>query len=703
MTLSLLPGALDSAANLPTTIALTDAQGSAPPHAHQHDILNDAMAKTESYALLGPGGTRILAIGLHADGVTDDSALIQSCLDQLPATGGTVYLPNGAIAVAANIVLGTSAKQNRRLVGAGAGHVHNTGSQIDGTKLLWTGASGGTMVTSSATAGAGGQFLNGCFLENLVLDGANLANVGWSIVSMRFGGTNNVTIRGCKTYGLTTEIVLLGEPAGVGWNTFANLTISALGTTNGGGMLLGGHDAGSGLYNTSFNSLVNVYVQHIGTGNGITFTSGDNNTLDGGSCYRISGTGIGLLFDGAATKNNYLFHFDPGAGQITQQNSSSNNIVWADTINYGGIPTIAAGTILRYYNHGAAGWVNSRQAKTTTYAVANADRACTIALGGTAFYAVTVGAASGFDPDFVCRITNEDTGRGKSIQINGLTTFILWPGQTITLYNSNNVWKYEDPGRWRLSGGVTVNVDGTNGLSTNDGLSTGAGGAFDTFAHARDAILNGFDLNGQNVTIQMANGTYTTSCRVTRPFVGSGVVTLQGDTTTPTNVIISTTSIDAIYVSTGGQLSVQGLQLKTTTSGYGIDADQGGQIAVTGKMDFGACADGHMVASAAGQIRIVGVSYTISGAAPIHTNASGGNFIISGGTTTISGTPAFSNAFAYGQNLGYIQSNGVTFSGSATGVRYSANTNSVIQTFGSGATYFPGGTSGTTGTGGQYA
>jgi hypothetical protein len=50
-----------------------------------------------------------------------------------------------------------------------------------------------------------------------------------------------------------------------------------------------------------------------------------------------------------------------------------------------------------------------------------------------------------------------------------------------------------------------------------------------------------------------------------------------------------------------------------------------------------------------------------------------------------------------------ISSANVTFSGAATGARYFANMNSIIQTNGGGANFFPGDSAGSTATGGQYA
>jgi hypothetical protein len=71
-------------------------------------------------------------------------------------------------------------------------------------------------------------------------------------------------------------------------------------------------------------------------------------------------------------------------------------------------------------------------------------------------------------------------------------------------------------------------------------------------------------------------------------------------------------------------------------------------------------------------------------------------------TATLSGAPAFSSQFAFADRLGFITNANVVYSGSATGTRYVANSNAVINTNGGGASYFPGSVAGSTATGGQY-
>ena len=72
-------------------------------------------------------------------------------------------------------------------------------------------------------------------------------------------------------------------------------------------------------------------------------------------------------------------------------------------------------------------------------------------------------------------------------------------------------------------------------------------------------------------------------------------------------------------------------------------------------------------------------------------------------TITMSGSRAFSGAFAACTNRGGMTVFVLTKSGSATGKYYGVTLNGVINTFGAGATALFGNAAGTTATGGQYA
>src|SRR4051812_10178879 len=246
----------------------------------------------------------------------------------------------------------------------------------------------------------------------------------------------------------------------------------------------------------------------------------------------------------------------------------------------------------------------------------------------------------------------------------------------------------------------------TDGADGNNGLANSSGGAFLTIQKAIDTAA-ALDLSVYNVTIQVADGTYTGAVTVTGPWVGSGSVTLQGNTTTPGNVVITTPGAGAaaLLVQSGGRLSVTGFKL--VSSGTGATAglkSSGSAILVTGAMDFGA-ANRQMQAAGSGSITFgAGITYNISAGAVTHIFcSSSGNVAIEGCTVTTTGTVAFSGAFATSSFVGVVFIDSNTFAGaSATGSRYSITANGVVYTGGAGATYLPGNAAGTTGSGGQY-
>ena len=236
----------------------------------------------------------------------------------------------------------------------------------------------------------------------------------------------------------------------------------------------------------------------------------------------------------------------------------------------------------------------------------------------------------------------------------------------------------------------------TTGSDANNGLASGT--PFLTIQHAIN-VVQSLDLNGFTVTIQLADGTYTAGAIVSGAFTGSGTVIINGDSSTPSNVIISAAT--CFNVNNGGIITIQNCKLVSTANA--LQAATGGIIYTGVGIVFGAATTAHIYADDGGRI-IVNGNYTINGGAAAHLSCTFLSEISlsSGITVTVSGTPAFSAAFAVAQNA-TIAAQGISFSGSATGTRYSAFLNGVIFTNGGGSSYFPGSLAGTTTTGGQYA
>jgi hypothetical protein len=239
----------------------------------------------------------------------------------------------------------------------------------------------------------------------------------------------------------------------------------------------------------------------------------------------------------------------------------------------------------------------------------------------------------------------------------------------------------------------------TDGSDSNNGLANTSGGAFLTIQKALNVVA-GLDLNTFNATINVADGTYTGANLVRGAWVGTGNVYLVGNTTTPANCVISVTSNHALFFASAITIYVAGFKVQTTTSGYGlISGDRGNNVLFNGAMEWGACASGHMLAYA-GAIYGGATTHTISGAAPIHYQATLYGLIdMPACTVTVSGTPAFSTAFVVADTLSVVNSSTTTFTGSATGKRHDAATNSVVKLPSGGN--FPGDSAGSSASGAQ--
>jgi len=248
----------------------------------------------------------------------------------------------------------------------------------------------------------------------------------------------------------------------------------------------------------------------------------------------------------------------------------------------------------------------------------------------------------------------------------------------------------------KLSADTTFYVATTGSDVTGTGE---VGTPWQTIQHAFDYILENIDLNGYTATVKLANGTYTAGVTVDGLYKGQGFVKLEGDTTTPSNVVISTSG-RCIQIMNSAVL-VAGVKLISSTSNC-VEAARKGLVKITGSVEFGASGSAHIVSSGGGQMYVES-AYTISGGGLYHYLCYGASILACiGRSVTLTGTPAFTGRFFYSNAVSSSLMWSNTYTGSATGQRYYVETNSVVSTGGGGASYFPGSTAGATATGGQY-
>jgi hypothetical protein len=244
----------------------------------------------------------------------------------------------------------------------------------------------------------------------------------------------------------------------------------------------------------------------------------------------------------------------------------------------------------------------------------------------------------------------------------------------------------------------------TNGNDSNTGLANTAGGAFLTIQKAIDTVA-GLDMSTFDVTIQVADGTYSGPTTLKKT-LGSGTVIIQGNGASPASVLISTTAATCFLgLDMASVYTIKDLEMRTTTSGHGINVEGPGLVQVTNIRCGPKAANGaHLRTVGTGTIKAIG-SYEVSGSAGFHLLTGYlGNIILNFGiTVTYSGTPAFGVANVYTDALSYIQGSLATQSGVATGTRFIATLNGVINTGGGGANFWPGSVAGSAIFGGQYA
>lgn len=257
--------------------------------------------------------------------------------------------------------------------------------------------------------------------------------------------------------------------------------------------------------------------------------------------------------------------------------------------------------------------------------------------------------------------------------------------------------------RERLTANLTLYVR-TDGNDANSGRVNSAGGAFLTIQKAIN-VITALDIGIYNVTVQIGNGTYTANVTATNPWLGSGTVTLLGNTGSPASVVLNMTvpNLGVIQADMGAKIYISGMTINTSgTPGIGIAAYRGGMIVVGDNVVFGACTTYHILAQSGGRIVWGTTAYSITGAAAYHilSEGPGSHITLVGMTVTITGTPAFAS-FLYATTEAYLEYYSNTFVGSVTGPRYTVDRNAVIRTL-AGLTYLPGNAAGSQNTGGLY-
>lgn len=210
----------------------------------------------------------------------------------------------------------------------------------------------------------------------------------------------------------------------------------------------------------------------------------------------------------------------------------------------------------------------------------------------------------------------------------------------------------------------------TDGNNSNTGLANTSGGAFLTLQKAMDTIVNTLDTGGQAVTVNIADGTYTTGLAISFPWTGGGQITFTGNAVTPDNVFINASTGYGFLnsVPLPGTLTISHMKIASTVNDC-IRNGGSGNIFFN-DITFGAAGTMHIAATS------IGASVTASGGYRIVDNPAGtvhaycqsqGQIFIRGVPITI-GPKKLTCAvgFTFSTSLSLVAANTSTFSGAQT-------------------------------------
>lgn len=291
------------------------------------------------------------------------------------------------------------------------------------------------------------------------------------------------------------------------------------------------------------------------------------------------------------------------------------------------------------------------------------------------------------------RITLEPDG---SETIDSSSQGFMYPIQGyIIASDGGNLYTVGKPTRWRNSN--TVIYTSTTGNDSNDGLISGSPKAL--IQTSIDFIINDTDQGNGTGTVSLADGTYDQRFQLVSDVVGGNQVIVTGSASV--NIAPTTGGTAIVYIKDKGILTLNNMNLSSATAAFAIQAEQYAICDLNG-VNVGAMTIGsHFCATGQGRLNILS-NYNITGGAVAHLFGDDGGIIKSANNVaTLSGTPAFTY-FSLFEDGAIYKSQSNTYSGGATGQRYLAQLNGVINTNGGGANYFPGNVAGATATGGQY-
>lgn len=281
--------------------------------------------------------------GVTGDGVTDDTAEIQSAIDAVAVGGGgTLYFPRGSYAISAMLTVETGV----RLIGEGYGDDDASATQPDtpATELLWIGSDSGTDPMVRFMSATASTYVYGAKIDGLLVNGNNAAYDGIVISSGQECAIGDVWVSKVRNDGIRLDDANGVLCSSVTINSYFYNAGANVACASSNGLVLRS-STGVGTTATFVGSIIAVIVN----GNGLEIGDHDNGIFQKVRC-RPSGTGHGVylrgLTDGQTrvARKNFIGLFS--GYDIYCEAGSINSCDWINS--EGSQVTIATGAVLDY-------------------------------------------------------------------------------------------------------------------------------------------------------------------------------------------------------------------------------------------------------------------------------------------------------------------------------------------------------------------
>lgn len=286
--------------------------------------------------------------GADPTGASDSTTAIQSAINSLPSTGGTILLSCGIYSISSTLNVGngtTSAVSTTSgvvLQGAGARGisigVFSGYTVLPCVDVKWNGSATNMLSINGP--------LHGWGLHNLTLDCRSSATVGLRIISASWGDVSNLSVQNCTGYGIYSGTNSLTGYTGVAdssslLNRYSNIYVLVAATAAAQGITLTGNST-DGTSDTDYNTWDSVYVEMPTStaGLGFVLASCDSNTLINIKVLIQNSGDTGFLFDyanGASTDfpaSNVILGVDVSGSAGTQFNNDGTPASLTTNQNY---------------------------------------------------------------------------------------------------------------------------------------------------------------------------------------------------------------------------------------------------------------------------------------------------------------------------------------------------------------------------------